>query len=133
MLRMKAKIDLITIWTDDIEAMKKFYTEVLGFSIINDLGSYLEFKNDGVRFALCKRSVMLEFSPEYAGKSSGQGFELAFPCDTAEEVDSSYTRLITAGASPVHPPKDMPWGMRTALFADPDGNIHEIFTRLKDA
>ncbi|RKD32466.1 hypothetical protein [Thermohalobacter berrensis] len=28
---------------------------------------------------------------------------------------------------PIQPPKNMPWNQRTALFSDPDGNIHEIF------
>jgi len=35
------------------------------------------------------------------------------------------------GAREVHKPEDMPWNQRTALFADPDGNIHEIFADIK--
>lgn len=127
---MKSKISLVTIWTDDIEPMKKFYNDVLGFEIINDLGEYVEFKNEGVRFAICLRSVMHSFSNVYQKKSSGQGFELAFPCDSVEEVDRSYKKIISKGAAGVHPPKNMPWNQRTALFADPDGNIHEIFAEL---
>ena len=40
---MKAEINLITIWTDDIENMKDFYKNVLGFKIKSDLGGYVEF------------------------------------------------------------------------------------------
>ena len=39
--------------------------------------------------------------------------------------------LICKGAASVHEPQDMPWNQRTALFADPNGNIHEIFVEIK--
>lgn len=127
---MKSKINLITIWTNDIDKMKKFYNQVLEFKIINDLGDYVEFENEGVRFALCLREVMYNFSSEYKKNASGQAFELAFPCDNVNDVDESYSRLISMGANPVHAPQNMPWNQRTALFADPDGNVHEIFAEI---
>lgn len=128
---MKAQIYLITIWTNNIEKMKNFYSQVLGFRIENDLGSYVEFENDGVRFAICMRDVMCVYSSEYRKESSGQGFELAFPCENPNDVDESFKKLISKGAVSVHEPEDMPWSQRTALFADPDGNIHEIFAEIK--
>ena len=115
---MRTEISLVTIWTDNIQSMKTFYNEILGFKIKNDLGEYVEFQNAGVRFAICNRSVMYNYSNLFKEKHSGQGFELAFPCDSVEELDSTYK------------PKDMPWNQRTALFSDPDGNIHEIYTEL---
>lgn len=127
---MESQIALVTIWTDAIESMKDFYSRVLGFEIINDLGDYVEFKNDGVRFAICLRKVMYDFSDQFKVTSEGQRFELAFPCETIEELDTSYTKIISNGATPIHSPEDMPWGQRTALFADPDGNIHELFVNL---
>ena len=44
---MKAEINLITIWTNDIDKMKRFYNQVLGFKVKNDLGNYVEFENSG--------------------------------------------------------------------------------------
>ena len=128
---MEAKINLITIWTNNIEVMKKFYNEVLGFSIQNDLGNYVEFFNEGVRFAICMRDVMHNYSDEYKKQVIGQSFELAFPCISPEDVDKTYEQLISNGAAPIHKPQNMPWNQRTAFFADPDGNIHEIFADLK--
>jgi len=127
---MDAKISLITIWTNNIGVMKKFYNEVIGFKIKTDLGNYVEFENMGVRFAICMREVMDKYSGEYRKQADGQLFELAFPCLNPEDVDKSYNELITKGAIPVHEPQNMPWNQRTALFADPDGNIHEIFAEL---
>lgn len=127
---MKPVINLITIWTDDISKMKTFYNEVLGFKIKNDLGNYVEFENNGVKFAICLRNVMYDYSSEYTKKTVGQGFELAFPCESPDDVDKTFNRLIDMGATPIHKPQNMPWDQRTALFADPDGNIHEIFAEL---
>lgn len=127
---MKSVISLVTIWTDNIEEMKEFYNRVLSFKIINDLGEYVEFKNDGVRFAICLRSVMYKYSKAYEVKSLGQSFELAFPCENKVELDESYHQIVEKGATPIHSPEDMPWNQRTALFADPDGNIHELFCEL---
>ncbi|HCX62242.1 VOC family protein [Sedimentibacter sp.] len=127
---MKPEINLITIWTDDIDRMRNFYNQVLGFKINNDLGNYVEFENNGARFAICLRNVMYEYSDEYRKKAVGQSFELAFPCEQPDDVDQSFEKLVAMGATPIHEPQDMPWNQRTALFADPDGNIHEIFAEI---
>jgi catechol 2,3-dioxygenase-like lactoylglutathione lyase family enzyme len=127
---MKPEINLITIWTEDIEAMKDFYSGILGFEIINDLGEYVEFENSGVRFAVCVRSVMYPYSDEFRERASGQNFELAFPCGSVEELDADYRMLMEKGVKGIHEPENMPWKQRTALFADPEGNIHELFTEL---
>ncbi|MCT4634121.1 MAG: VOC family protein [Firmicutes bacterium] len=127
---MRAQISLVTIWTDKLELMKEFYSNVLAFEVIKDLGDYVEFKNEGVRFAICKREVMYDLSEEYKKECKGQAFELAFPCDSPEDVDQSFKNIVSKGGEAVHEPKNMPWNQRTALFADPDGNIHEIFAEL---
>lgn len=128
---MKSKINLITIWTNDIDKMKRFYNQVIGFTIKNDLGNYVEFENEGARFAICMRDVMYEYSGEYRKMEGGQSFELAFPCESPNDVDESFKKLVKNGAISIHEPQDMPWNQRTALFADPDGNIHEIFAEIK--
>ncbi|WP_406656040.1 VOC family protein [Methanolobus sp. ZRKC2] len=128
---MEARVNLITIWTDDISPMKEFYNKVLGFKIENDLGEYIEFENEGARFALCTREVMYEYSEEYKKKSMGQSFELAFKCKDLDDIDRSYQYIISNGGNAVQEPRNMPWDQRTALFSDPDGNIHEIFVDIK--
>ncbi len=134
---MKAMIDLVTILTDDAPRLIAFYRDALGFAPHGnddngDNGDYCEFAMDGgTRFAVCARSVMAETThhPSFRTPAAGQAFELAFPCDTHDAVDATYAAIIAKGATPVQPPATMPWGMRAAFFADPDGNIHEVFAR----
>ncbi len=129
---MQARVALITVLADDVPAMKRFYSEVLGFQVANDLGQYVEFENDGVRLAICARSVMLSATghADFNQSRRGQSFELAFPCHSPAGVDDSYAAIVAKGATPVTAPATMPWGQRAAFFADPEGNIHELFADL---
>jgi lactoylglutathione lyase len=129
---MLNQIALITIVTDDVPRLAGFYRDVLGFTVKTDMGVYVEFHNEGVRFAICARSVLRDASghASYQEAARGQHFELAFPCASPAEVDRIYAETVGKGATPVHAPADMPWGQRTAMFADPDGNIHEFFADL---
>ncbi len=124
------KIGLVTILTDDVKPMERFYRDVLGFEVIEDLGSYVEFLNDGVRFAICAREVMHTHTghESYALRAKGQSFELAFPVGSPEDVDHFYLEAVARGATPVRAPDMMSWGRKTGFISDPDGNIHEIYS-----
>ncbi len=129
---MKRGIALITILTDNVPGLVTFYRDVLGFQVKRDMGEYVEFENEGVRFSICARSIMERATGNsgYREPRGGQAFELAFPLQAPEEVDKSYADIVAKGARAVQPPATMPWGQRTAYFADPDGNIHELFADL---
>ena len=129
---MKGQIALITILTDDVPRLVFFYRSALGFEVLQDMGQYVELVNPGVRFAICARSVMENATGALGFKEtrSGQTFELAFPCPSVTELDLVYADIISKGAAPIQPPANMPWNQRTAFFADPDGNIHELFADL---
>lgn len=124
------RIGLVTVLADDVDAMKAFYGGVLGFEIVEHLGSYVEFRSEGFRFAVCARDVMFTHTghPSYVEEANGQRFELALPVATPEEVDRLYGELVERGAAAVKPPETMPWGRRTAFIADPEGNIHEVYS-----
>jgi lactoylglutathione lyase len=126
---MQARIALITILTDDVPRLVTFYRDVLGFGVENPMDDYTEFVSEGVRFAVCDRKVLANTThdPRFSESARGQAFELAFPLPTPQDVDRAYTEITMSGAIPVQPPMTMPWGQRTAFFADPDGNIHELF------
>jgi lactoylglutathione lyase len=127
---MEGKIGLVTVLTDDIASMRGFYSDVLGFEVIEDLGSYVEFRSEGVRFAVCTREVMFAATSQesYREGRRGQAFELAFPVGAPDDVDRAYDEIVAMGAVPIRHPEMMPWGRKTAFIADPEGNIHEIYS-----
>ena len=127
---MLNRIGLISIITGNLPEMKRFYSDVLDFECIEDLESYVEFMNQGVRFALTTPNIMYEGTEHstYRDERKGQSFELAFPLPSPEDVGKAYDEIIAKGAIVVKAPEMMPWGRMTAFFADPDGNIHELYS-----
>ena len=127
------KINMIGIITGRFMEMLEFYRDVMGFEVMMQVeNNYVEFENEGVRFALSTKTVMAEATGEggYLEENKGHPLELAFRVNTPEEVDVKYNELVEKGATPVKGPEDQPWNQRTAFFADPDSNIHEIFADL---
>ncbi len=123
------QINMLAVFTDRLDELKRFYTEALGFEVSEDLGKYVEFGGQPVRFSLCERSVMQETVGDAAFEvpAAGSVFELAFECASREELDERYNGLLEAGAREVKRPSVMPWGQYAGFFADPDGNVHELF------
>ena len=131
---MQLKLDMMGIITDNFVKMKEFYRDSLGLEVVFEMSdNYVEFKVPGIRFAISTNEVMhgVTKHDSYKQARQGQSLELAFIVDSPEEVDSTYTAILEKGAKAITSPADMPWGQRAAFFADPDGNIHEIFTDLE--
>ena len=118
---MKGRIGLVTVLTNNIQSLKSFYGDILGFSIQTDLGNYIEFDNEGVRFAICEKEVMKNATNHlsYQEQRKGQSFELAFPVGSPEDVDRTYSEIVAKGATPVKEPEMMPWGKKNCFFRRP--------------
>ncbi len=130
---MQLKLDMMGIITSKFAEMKNFYRDSLGMEVVFEMSdNYVEFKHPGIRFAISTNEVMSQVTKHksYTEAKQGQALELAFIVDSPAEVDSTYAELLEKGATAVTSPDDMPWGQRAAFFADPDGNIHEIFCNL---
>ena len=66
--------------------------------------------------------------PQPAGSSTGDrpGVTLVVRVDAADQVNRSFDTALQAGATAVAPPQDHPWGGRSAVLADPEGNRWEF-------
>lgn len=126
---MGTRFDMIGIFVNDLSKMVAFYRDVLGLEIAWDgQGPYAEFKHEGIRFSMYDRAqlaMLLGQTPSYPGGLNGT-FELAIDLPASADVDREYQRIIRAGADPIYAPRDEPWGMRSSMVADPEGNIIEI-------
>ncbi len=126
---MGAKWDMVGIFVNDLHQMVAFYRDVLGFEIDWDAnGPYAEFKHAGIRFSMYERAQLpglLGQAPAYPGGVNGT-FELAIDLPTSADVDREFERIVRTGARVLYAPRDEPWGMRSSMITDPEGNIIEI-------
>jgi lactoylglutathione lyase len=126
---MGIRFDMVGLFVSDLPAMVKFYREVLGVEIDwNGEGPYAEFNHAGIRFSMYARSELpglLGQAPGYPTGLNGT-FELAIDLPHYEDVDGEFERVVRAGGQPVYAPRLEPWGMRSSMIADPEGNLIEI-------
>ena len=126
---MPARFDLIGLFVSDLPKMVAFYRDVLGLEIDWDgNGPYAEFHHAGIRFSMYERRLLpalLGQTPSYTTGTNGT-FELALDLPHFEDVDPAFERVVSAGGTPVYAPRNEPWGMRSSMVADPEGNLIEI-------
>ena len=119
------QIGAITLFVEDIDATKEFYTKVF------DLPVYYEDPNSVV-FQFADTLINLLVSSEGPAliapakvASPDAGSRLLFTVGV-ENVDRVCEELTRRGVSINNGPIDRSWGIRTATFVDPGGHIWEI-------
>jgi uncharacterized glyoxalase superfamily protein PhnB len=70
--------------------------------------------------------LMQQLDPERE-EPRGQRMALAFECESVDDVNATYERLVEAGYEGKKAPFDAFWGQRYANVVDPDGNVVDLF------
>ena len=125
---MSIRFNMIGIFVVNLQKTIEFYRDLIGIEVKQVDGPYAEFNHEGIRFAAFERAKLPEWlgmTPAYPEEFNGT-FELAIDLPHFKDVDKEFGRLVKAGAKPVMKPKDMPWGQRSSVISDPDGNLIEI-------
>ena len=120
-------LDYTVIYARQVQAMRRFYGETLGFPVHKTLGAHwVEFRVGSNILALTERGVAFDDPSPPVGVLS---LQLAFRVAPAEVATCAAT-LKERGVSIVSGPTDHAWGHRTLFFRDPDGNVLEIYAEL---
>ena len=123
------KLDMVGIITKDMAKAIQFY-ETLGFTISSEASDdYVELKHEGIRLSL-NSAKMLSSIYGYEPKTGGDKIELAFLCDTVNDVDALYDKMTTAGYVGFKAPLDAFWGQRYAIIKDIDGHLLSLFANI---
>ncbi len=123
------RLDGFGIFVKDMAKMIQFYRDALGFEIkeSEDTANVYLIKDETL-FMLYGRKDFEEMTSrkyEYIKGLNGH-FEIALYVDTYDEVDKTFSKVVSNGAVPVLEPATEPWGQRTCYIADPEGNLIEI-------
>lgn len=130
---MQARITLITLGVDDLDAAIRFYRDGLGWPTEGIIGSEFEHGavaffelGNGLGFALWPRASLAHDTGLPQGPRSSTEFTLAHNVASRNEVDAVLGQALAAGAGLVKPAADTFWGGYAGYFADPDGHVWEI-------
>ena len=119
------KIAAATLFTEDLERSKEFYTGVFGLSAHwEDADSAVFMFGDTMVNLLRVSNAPALIGPAKVGDPQA-GARMQFTIST-EDVDAVCDELAKRGVTLINGPMDRPWGIRTACFADPSGHLWEI-------
>lgn len=119
------KFASVRLVTNQFEALVSFYTLLSGTEAARLADGFAELRLDGATLAISvERNVQL-FNAGTAIAAANRSAILEFQ---VADVDSVLARMSDA-AELVQPPTVMPWGNRSLLMRDPDGNLVNVFSK----
>ena len=115
------------IITADVKRLVAFYETATGIKLTLYTEDFAELVTDAGTLAIgSTRTVALFGGDHVASPAANRTAIIEF---RVADVDAEYRRLdgLIEGAL-VQAPTTMPWGNRSLLFRDPDGNLVNFFT-----
>ena len=121
------KVAATVLFVRDVNRCTAFYRDTFKLQ-------YQGSDADGATFLLEEGLYLILLSPRGAADLLGmpvnelkiEGGPRGLLAASVADVDAAYEELKAKGVMLVRPPTDQPWGLRTAHFADPEGNLWEI-------
>jgi len=116
----------IRIITDDLDGMVAFYERVTGTTARRPAPVFAEVDTGGAVLALASPATVAMLGTAAPTPRANGSVLVEF---LVEDVDAAFERLRDVLDDVVLPPATMPWGNRSTLFRDPDGNLVNLFSR----
>lgn len=125
MINGLSKLDVITLFAEDLAAAKAFYTGVFGLKVVwEDADSaVVQLENLMINLLEVSNAPTLVEPVPVADRQAGTRLLLTID---VEDTDAACAELERHGVKLLNGPIDRPWGRRTAAFADPAGNVWEV-------
>lgn len=118
-------ISAITLFAEDLAAMKAFYERAFGLAVHfeDEASAVFNFGNTLINVLVATEAPELIGPAAVASPGSGARFQFTISVD---DVDATVAELRERGVEFLNGPLDRPWGIRTAAFQDPAGHVWEI-------
>ena len=117
----------IRIITADVKALVKFYEQVTGMAAVQYTDDFAELQTGSATLAIGSTKTLQFFGGDEVAKAAQN--RTAIIEFIVKNVDDAYEKLAHF-LQPylVQKPTTMPWGNKSLLFRDPDGNLVNLFT-----
>src|SRR5262245_27844955 len=110
--------------TQDVAALAEFYETLTGAKRSVSGHAYVEMGQPCEGLAIVGVDVDRVYGRDVVAPATNRTAILDFE---VESVDLEFERLKDIVKDWVFGPKDQPWGNRSMLFRDPDGNLVNVF------
>jgi predicted enzyme related to lactoylglutathione lyase len=117
----RAKVRIIT---SDVPRLRHFYERVTGLTPSGD-DRYSEFRAPEMTLGIANHQRINAMAPGATAPQSNRSAIFDFQ---VEDVDRERQRLKDFIGELILEPTTQPWGSRSMLFRDPDGNLVNFFT-----
>ncbi|NEB03815.1 VOC family protein [Streptomyces sp. SID13726] len=120
----------IRIITGDVARLVAFYERATGVRAEWATEDFAELRTPGATLAIASTRTVPLFAPGSARPAANHSVITEFLVDDVDRVHQNLTGHVTDF---VNGPTTMPWGNRSLLFRDPDGNLVNFFTPVTPA
>ncbi|WP_431257195.1 VOC family protein [Roseateles chitinivorans] len=114
----------VRIITEDIQRLVSFYERVLSLPPTWFTEDFAEFGTPAATLAIGSTRTLALFGQDIAEAAANRSAILEF---LVEDVDARHA-LLRDEVLVVQAPTTMPWGNRSLLLRDPDGQLVNLFT-----
>ncbi|WP_043670058.1 VOC family protein [Streptomyces xylophagus] len=115
----------IRVITDDVARLVGFYERVTGVPATWSTPDFAELVTPACTLAVASTRTVALFGTDSARPAANRSVITEF---RVADVDAEHERLTSLDCEIVQKPTTMPWGNRSLLFRDPDGNLINFFT-----
>jgi catechol 2,3-dioxygenase-like lactoylglutathione lyase family enzyme len=125
---MIRKVTAVVLYAQDVDACVAFYEHKLGCEVVQREATMAALKLEGQGFAivpLADSMMLMNLEPNAFEPITGK-INRTMLCAEVENVDATYEAFKAKGVEFTKPPGNQDWGIRTACFRDPEGNVWEL-------
>ncbi|WP_433513331.1 VOC family protein [Nonomuraea sp. CA-143628] len=120
----------IRIITGDVARLVDFYERAMGVRASWSNEDFAELSTTSGTLAIGSTRTVALFAPGAARPADNRSVIIEFLVD---DVDGVHQNLLGFVEEFVNEPTTMPWGNRSLLLRDPDGNLVNFFTPVSPA
>ncbi len=117
------KLASTRIVTHDVSSLARFYEGITGVAPVGN-EDFVEIRTPGSVLAICSERSVVKDNAGAAVAAANRSVILEFE---VEDVDAERARLQPMIERWVLEPTTQPWGNRSMLFRDPDGNLVNFY------
>lgn len=117
------KLATTRIITVDVPALARFYEKITETAPVGT-EDFVQFATGGAKLAISSKRAADLYHPGAATPANNRSMIIEFEVD---DVEHERLRLKDIVKEWVLEPTDQPWGNRSMLFRDPDGNLINFY------